>query len=151
GLDHAADVPRAGRAGGGVGTRRRAGAAAQHGGDAGHQRFFDLLRADEVDVSVETAGGEDFSFARDHLGARPDPAGDARLDVRMAGLADCGNPPFLEADVGFDDAPVIEDQRIGDDGVDGAPAAGDLALTHAVTDHLAAAELHLLAVEGEIL
>ena len=28
--------------------------------------------------------------------------------------------PSLQADVGLDDAPVVEDQRIGDDGVDGA-------------------------------
>jgi hypothetical protein len=46
---------------------------------------------------------------------------------------------------------VIEDQRIGDDGVDGAAPARDLALAHAVADHLAAAEFHLLAIGGEIL
>ena len=57
----------------------------------------------------------------------------------------------FEPDVGFDDAPVIEDQRIGDDGVDRALLVGDLALPHAVADHLAAAELHLLAVTAEIL
>src|SRR5258707_4105 len=95
GLDHAADVPRTGRAGGGVGPGSRAGAAAQHGRDAGHQRFFDLLRADEVDVGVEAAGGEDFSFAGDHFGAGTDDDGDARLDIRITGLADRVNPPVL--------------------------------------------------------
>ena len=64
------------------------GAAAQHRGDAGHQRFVDLLRADEMDVRVEAAGGEDLAFARDHFGARPDDDGDAGLDVGIAGLAD---------------------------------------------------------------
>ena len=59
--------------------------------------------------------------------------------------------PSLQADIGFDDAPVIDDQRIGDDGVDGALGARHLALTHAVADHLAAAEFHLLAIDGEIL
>ena len=57
--------------------------------------------------------------------------------------------PSLNADVGFDDAPVIEDQRVGDDGVDrafGARSACDLA--HAVADDLAAAELHLLAIDA---
>ena len=53
GLDHAADVPGAGRAGGGVGAGRRAGAAAEHGGDAGIERLVDLLRGDEMDVRVE--------------------------------------------------------------------------------------------------
>jgi len=40
-------------------------------GDARHQRVLDLLRADEMDVAVETAGGEDLPLARDHVGAGP--------------------------------------------------------------------------------
>jgi hypothetical protein len=46
---------------------------------------------------------------------------------------------------------MIDDQRVGDHGVDRALFAGGLRLPHAVTDHLAAAEFHLLAVDGEIL
>jgi hypothetical protein len=42
-LQHALDVPGAGRAGGGKGASRRAGAAAEHGGDAAGQRLFNLL------------------------------------------------------------------------------------------------------------
>ena len=130
---------------------RGPGAAAEHRGDAGHQRLVDLLRADEVDVGVEAAGGEDFAFAGDHVGARPDDDGDAGLDVRIAGLADGGDSAFLEADIGFDDSPVVENERVGDDGVDRALLVGDLALAHAVADHLAAAEFHLLAIGAEIL
>ena len=73
-----------------------------------------------MDVGVEAAGGEDLAFAGDHLGAGADDDGDARLDVGIAGLADGGDAAVLEADVGLDDAPVIEDQRVGDDGVDRA-------------------------------
>src|SRR5258706_1569390 len=80
GLDHAADVPRTGRAGGGVGAGSRAGAAAQHGGDAGHQRFFDLLRADEVEGGVEAAAGGEFSFAVDNFLLRTGDDGGPRLD-----------------------------------------------------------------------
>ena len=57
-----------------------------------------------------------------------------------------GDAAVLQPDIGLDDAPVVEDQRIGDDGIDGAVGARDLRLAHAVADHLAAAELHLLAV-----
>ena len=150
GLDHAAEMPRARRAGGGIGARRRPGAAAEHRRDAGHQRLVDLLRADEMDVSVEAAGSEDLAFAGDDFGAGTDDDADAGLDVGIAGLADGKNFSVLDADVGFDDAPVIEDQRIGDDGVDRALLVGNLRLAHAVADHLAAAEFHLLAVDGEI-
>ena len=75
-----------------------------------------------------------------------DDDGDAGLDVRIAGLADGGDFAVLQPDVGFDDAPMVENERVGDDGVDRALLVADLALPHAVADHLAAAELHLLAV-----
>ncbi len=130
---------------------RRSGAAAEHCGDPGHQRVIDLLRADEMNVGVEAASGEDFAFAGDHIGARPDDDGDVRLNVGIAGLADGRNLSFLDADVGFDDAPMVEDQRIGDDRVDRARPVGDLRLPHAVADDLAAAELHLLAINREVL
>ena len=68
-------------------------AAAQHRGDAGHERFVDLLRADEMDVRVEATRGEDLAFARDHLGPGPDNDGDAGLDIRIAGLADRRDDP----------------------------------------------------------
>src|SRR5262249_15998654 len=77
--------------------------------------------------------------------------GDLGLDIGIAGLADGRDAPLFQPDVGLDDAPVVEDQRIGDHGVDRALAVGDLALAHAVADHLAAAELHLLALAPEIL
>ena len=113
--------------------------------------MLDLLRADEMDVAVEPAGGEDLAFARDDVGAGPDHDGDAGLDVGIAGLADGADIAFLDGDVGLHDAPVVDDQRIGDDGIGRALPVGDLGLAHAVADHLAAAELHLLAVDGEIL
>ena len=123
----------------------------EHRGDARHQRVLDLLRTDEMDVAVEAAGGEDLAFTRDHVRAGADDDGDTRLDVGIAGLADAGDHAVLDRDVGLHDAPVIDDQRIGDDGVRRALLVGDLRLAHAVADHLAAAELHLLAVGGEIL
>ncbi len=149
-LEHAPDVPGARRAGGGVGAGRGAGAAAQHGGDAGAERLLDLLRADEVDVAVEAAGGQDLALARDRLGRRADDDVDAGLRVGIARLADAGDPPVLDTDVGLDDAPVVEDQGVGDHGVDRALLAGPLRLAHAVADHLAAAELDLLAVDRAV-
>jgi len=150
-LDHPRDVPGAGRAGGGERAGRRSGAAAEHGSDARHQRLFDLLRGDEMDMGVETAGGEDLSFARDDLGARADDDVHVGLNVRIARLADGVDETVLDCDVGFDDAPMVDDDGVGDDGVDGAFGARHLTLPHSVADHLAAAELHLLAVCGEIL
>jgi hypothetical protein len=149
GLEHARQVPRTGGARGGVGAGGRAGAAADHGGDAAHQRFFDLLRADEVDVRVDAASGEDHAFAGDHFGAGADGDGHVGLHVRVAGLADRGDAPVLEADVGLDDAPVVDDQRVGDQRVDHF-GGQQLALALTVADDFAAAEFHFFAVGGEV-
>src|SRR5437879_652011 len=113
--------------------------------------MLDLLRADEMDVAVESACGEDLALTRDDVGAGTDHDGHAGLYIRIAGLADSADKTFLDRDVGLDDPPMIEDQRIGDDGVGRALLVGGLRLAHAIADHLAAAELDLLAIDGEIL
>ena len=104
-----------------------------------------------MNVRVEAAGSEDLAFAGDHFGAGTDDELDAGLDVRVTGFADAGDLAVLDADVGLHNPPVIEDQRIGDDGVERALPVGDLGLAHAVANDLAAAELDLFAVGGEIL
>ena len=145
-LQHAFHVPWPGRAGGGKGTGGRAGTAAEHGGHAGGQRFFDLLRADEVNVRVNAAGGDDHAFAADDLCPGADDDVHARLHVRVAGFADAGDAAVFQTDVGLDDAPVVHDQRVGHDGVDSALRARGLRLRHAVADGLAAAKLDFFAV-----
>ena len=45
---------------------------------------------------------------RDHLGARADGDGDPRLHVGVAGLADGRDVAVLDADVGLEDAGVID-------------------------------------------
>src|SRR5579871_2190651 len=104
-----------------------------------------------MNVRVEAAGSEDFAFPGDHFGAGSDDDADAGLNVRIAGFADGRDVSALDADVGLDDSPVVEDERVGDDRVDGALPVADLALSHAVADHLAAAEFHFLAVDAKIL
>ena len=149
-LQHARDVPRAGRACGGVGSRRRAGPAAEHGGDSARQRLLDELRADEVDVRIDAAGGQDQPLAGDGLRARPDDDVHAGLDVRVAGLADSGDAPAAQPDIRLDDPPMVEDERVGYDRIRGAAGAARLRLAHAVADDLAAAELDLLAVNRPV-
>src|SRR5262249_14477528 len=115
------------------------------------ERLDYLWRKDERDMRVDAARRDDLAFARDRLGAGADHVIDLGLDVGIARLADADDAAVLQADVGLHDAPVVDDQRIGDHGVDRALRARALALAHAVADHLAAAELHLLAVDGVVL
>src|SRR5262249_45797693 len=99
----------------------------------------------------EATGGEDLALAPNRFGAGPDHDGDVGLDVWIAGLADGGDLFVLDPDVGLHDAPMVEDERVGGDGVGRALLFAGLGLTHARADHLAAAELHLLAIGREIL
>ena len=106
-LKHFANVPLAGGAGGGVGAGSRAGAAAQHGGNTAHQRFFHLLGADKVDVGVDAACGEDFAFASNHFGAGANNDLHIRLGIGVACFADGGDAAVLQPYIGFDDAPPV--------------------------------------------
>src|SRR5690606_35961343 len=103
-----------------------------------------------VDVGVDAAGGDDLALGGDDLRARADGDDHAGLDVRVAGLADGVDAAALDADVGLHDSPVIDDDGVGDDRVHRAFTVGSLPLAHAVADHLAAAELDLLAIEGGV-
>src|SRR4051812_30664767 len=102
-----------------TGRRRRpsgrSGAATHHGRDAREKRLVDLLRADEMNVRIHSAGGDDLALARDDFRPRPNDDRYTRLYVGIARLADGGNEPVPDRDVGLDDSPVIEDQRIGND------------------------------------
>ena len=75
---------------------------------------------------VDRAGGDDHPLAGDDLGARADDDVHARLHVGVAGLADGGDAAAAQADVGFHDAPVVDDHRVGDHAVDRVLRPGPL-------------------------
>ena len=139
-------IPGARGAGRRIGSRGRAGTAADHRGHARHQRLLNLLRADEMDVAVDAAGGGNQTFAGDGLGAGTDDDVHSGLHVGVTGFADPADAAVLDPDVGLDDAPVIHDQRVGNHGIHRALGLRPLRLAHAVADHLAAAKFHFLAV-----
>ena len=86
-LQHALDVPRAWRAGGGKGARCWPRAAAQHGGHATGQGLFDLLGRNEVNVRIDGTCGDDHAFARNDFGARPNDDVHTGLGVGVARFA----------------------------------------------------------------
>ena len=104
-----------------------------------------------MDVAVDAPGCQDLAFRGNGFGAGANDNVHTRLHIGIAGLADRGDAAVEETNVGLVDAGVVDDEGIGDDGIDGTLGAAQLALPHAVADHLAAAELHLLAIAGEVL
>ncbi|MNN44437.1 hypothetical protein D3C81_1587280 [compost metagenome] len=103
-----------------------------------------------MDMRVDATGGDDLALGRDHFGAGAHRYVDARLHIRVAGLADHRDSPVLDADVGLDDTPVVDDQGVGQHQVHRFRGQ-HLALPHAVADDLATAKLHLFAVDGVVL
>ncbi len=70
---------------------------------------------------------------------------DAVGDVGVPGLAESDDPPIADADVAFDDAPVIEHDRVRDHEIGGALGARRRPLEHRLADRLPAAEHRLVA------
>ena len=103
-----------------------------------------------MNVRIDTTRGDDSALARNRLGSRSDKDVDPRLNVGVARFADTADPAVADADIGFDDAPMVEDHGIGDDRVDRTIGAARLPLPHSVAEDLAAAEFDLLAMDRAV-
>src|SRR2546421_8682342 len=103
-------MPGAGRHRGGLAALGGTGAACDDRGDAATERLLHDLRTDQVHVAVDGSRGEDAAVAGDDLGGRPDHQVRvyAGHDVGVARLADRGDAPVADADVGLDDSPVVD-------------------------------------------
>ncbi len=84
-------MPRSWGAGGRRGAGRGPRAAAEHRRDAAVERLVHQLRANEMDVRIDSAGGDDAVFSGDDLGPWPDHDVDPGLDVGIAGFADAAD------------------------------------------------------------
>ena len=113
---------------------------------------MDLLRRDEVHVGVDGAGGQHEALAGDGLGRHADDEVVAHPghDVRVAGLPDARDAAVLDADVRLADAGPVDDEGVRDHAVEGALVGDAGRLPHAVAQHLSAAELALVAVDGRV-
>ena len=103
------DIPGSRGAGCSIGASGWTGAAAEHGGDTGHQCLVNLLGADKMNVGIDTTGGENMAFTGEHFSARPNNNIDAALGVGVAGFPYSRNASFFNPHIGFNYAPVIDD------------------------------------------
>lgn len=103
-----------------------------------------------MDVRVDGARGQDAPVARDDLRLRTDHQVGVYTvhGVRIARLAESGDPAVADTDVGLDDPPVVDDHDTRDDRVRGAICARSARLTHGFADDLATAEHRLVTGES---
>ena len=79
------------------------------------QGIVNLLQADKMGMTVKAPGGEDMTFAGNGFRRRTDDDVDTFLRIGIAGFPKRVDQPVFEADIGFENAGGINDQRIGDD------------------------------------
>ena len=103
-----------------------------------------------MNMTVHPTGRHDHALGCNDLSGRANYNRHTRLNIRIAGFTDPRDATIFNPDIGLYDAPVIDDQSIGQHGVN-AVRAHPLRLSHAVTDHFATAKLDLLAVNRKVL
>ena len=86
------------------------------------QRILNLLRTDKVDVAVKAARRQNTPLTGNNLGPRSSDHIHARLRIRVACLANFVDAPILQTHIRLVDAGVVDNQRVGDDGIDRPPA-----------------------------
>src|SRR5258708_9381005 len=102
-----------------------------------------------MDVGIDTARSRNAPLTGHDLGSGANHDLDAGLDVGVAGSSNPQDAPLFDSDVRLDDAPVVENHGVGDHGVCN-PSAGELALSHAITNDFSTSELRLLAEDGGV-
>ena len=141
-----------GRDRGGLGAVGRPGAAADDRGDARRERLVDDLRADQVHVAVDRAGGEDAAVARQDLGRRADD--ERRVDaVIVSGLPALPMPTMRPSRTPMSALTTPQWSRISAPVMtrSGVPCgAGAARLAHRLADDLAAAEHGLVAADAQV-
>ncbi len=148
-LQHPFEIKRARRTGGGASPGGRPSAAAHHGGQSGSDGLMSLLRADEMNVRVDPAGGKDQPLTGDHFRGHPDYHAfrDSGHDIGIACLADPGNQAVLDAHIGFVNARVVHHKGVGNDTIQAIRLAHASGLALAFADGFAAAKFALVAVD----
>ena len=88
---------RARGAGCGASAGGGAGPAADHRGQPGGDGFMGLLRANKMNMGIQSASGENQAFSRDDFGghANDHSIGDAGHHIRISGFADAGDQPVF--------------------------------------------------------
>ena len=142
-------MPRARCTGGCSRADSRTGATTYHRCHARHQCFFNLLRADEMNVGINATGRHDHAFAGDDFSRATDGHSHIGLNIGIACFTYRSNATRFDADICFYDTPMIHNHRIGDDGVHHI-FVSTLRLTHAIANDFATTEFNFFAIRGVV-
>ena len=152
-FEHHFQVPRSRRTGRCICSVCRSGTASDHRCHAAVQCTVDLLRADKMNVGIDSAGSHDHAFTCQCLcGSSNRHARSHTIhDIRISRFADSDDFAVFDTDISFDDSGHIHDQCICDDQIQiSVFAAGLNGLSHTVTDGFSASEFNFISICGKI-
>src|SRR5262245_21392164 len=104
-----------------------------------------------MDMDVDPPGRDDLAFSNDDLRSWSNNYGHFWLDVRITCFTYSGDPSVLDTEIGLDNSPVVENERISDYRVDCSFVTRTLRLPHAVANNFPAAELRLFTIRCTVL
>ena len=102
-------------AGCGISASGWTGSATKHGGHAGHQCFINLLRTNKVDMRINTTGSKNMALTGKYFSPRANNNINITLSIWITRLTYGKDTTIFDAHISFNDAPVIDDNRIGND------------------------------------
>src|SRR5437667_11563170 len=103
-----------------------------------------------MDMRVDAAGSKNLSLPRQNFRRSADlhPSSYSVHDAGITGLSYRSNPTVSDCNISLIYSGVIENQRVGNHQIRGTSGTGCFGrLPHTIADDLAAAELHLIAVD----
>jgi hypothetical protein len=108
------------------------------------------LAADKQnEYAINAASRQNLTFPGDNFGAGANDDIDTLLRIGIAGFADACNATVFDTEIRFNNAPVIDDECVGDHQIHRHRGINP-ALPHAVADDLAATEFDFITVNRAI-
>ena len=104
-----------------------------------------------MDMAVKATGGQDVPFTGDDFCSGANDDIDARLRVRIAGLANRANRTVFQSNIGFENARNIDNKGVGNDRINGAVCTRHLRLAHSITDDFSTTKFYFFSVGCKII
>ena len=152
-FEHHFQVPRSRCTGRCIGSVCRTGTASNHRCHTAVQCTVDLLRADKMNVGINSASSYDHAFSCQCLcgSSNRHARSYAVHNIRISCFSDSDDFAVFDTDICFYDSGHIHDQCICDDQIQiSVFAAGLNRLSHTVTDGFSASEFNFISIGGKI-
>lgn len=150
GMDKKGDVKGERSEGGGKSEMRGEGEEEKNEGDERIKRIIKMLRRDEMEMGIDEERGEDIELERDDISEGEDDDRDEGMSIGIEWIEDEGDEKVEKKDIRIVDEDMVEDKRIGDEGVNRELGEGKMDMENKVEDKIEEEEIKLIEIGGEV-